>query len=168
MILSKLMETPMNTNPVRTAATPASTKKNSCHSLICTLLLVVVACTDSGSVGTPSVVYTAHSTDFLTDEMPEAHFPRGTLLSCLKKGTSNAPSVDLAALVSCSALLDGCEVRGGRNLHEVVDARAPLPGKNSRTGRSRPASESTMNTIWWTCSLPGGNPPVRCAVQKTG
>jgi hypothetical protein len=61
------------------------------------------------------------------------------------------------------------EVRGGRNLHdEVVGARVPLRGKNSRTGRSRPASESAMNTIWWTCSLPGGNPPTRCAVQKTG
>jgi hypothetical protein len=42
------------------------------------------------------------------------------------------------------------EVRGGRNLQEVMGARAPLRGKNSRTGRSRPASESTMNTIWWT------------------
>ena len=26
----------------------------------------------------------------------------------------------------------------------------PLRGKNSRTGSSRPATESTMNTIWWT------------------
>ena len=60
------------------------------------------------------------------------------------------------------------EVRGGRNPHGVVDVRAPPRGKNSRTGRSNPASESKMNTIWWTCSLPGGNPPTRCAVQKSG
>jgi hypothetical protein len=60
------------------------------------------------------------------------------------------------------------EVCGGRNLHEVMGARAPLRGKNSRTGRSRPVSESTMNTTWWMCSLPGGNPPTRCAVQKSG
>src|SRR5215217_1044403 len=100
MILSKLMETPMNTNPVRTAATPASAKKNSCHSLICTLLLVVVACTDSGSVGTPSV--------------------------------------DLAALVSCSALLDGCEVRGGRNLHEVVVPVLPFAGRIRARGGAGP------------------------------
>ena len=60
------------------------------------------------------------------------------------------------------------EVRGSRNLYEVVGIRAPLRGKNSRTGRSRPASERTMNTIWWTCSVPGGNPPTRCTVQKTG
>src|SRR3982750_2297968 len=71
-------------------------------------------------------------------------------------------------IISCSALLDGREVRGARNLHEGVGGRAPLRGKNSRTGRSRPASESTMNTSWWTCALPGGNPPTRCAVQKTG
>lgn len=29
-------------------------------------------------------------------------------------------------------------------------------------------NESTMKTIWWMCSLPGGNPPTRCAVQNTG
>jgi hypothetical protein len=48
-------------------------------------------------------------------------------------------------------------------------ARWPTPrGKNSLTGRSRPASERTINTIWWTCSWPGGNPPSRCASQKMG
>jgi Na+/H+-translocating membrane pyrophosphatase len=52
--------------------------------------------------------------------------------------------------------------------YEVVGIRAPLRGRYWRTGRSRPASERTMNTIWWTCSVPGGNPPTRCTVQKTG
>jgi hypothetical protein len=44
-------------------------------------------------------------------------------------------------------------------IYEVVGIGAPFRGKNWRTGRSRPASERTMNTIWWTCSVPGGNPP---------
>jgi hypothetical protein len=35
-------------------------------------------------------------------------------------------------------------------LHVVVGARVPLRGKNARTGSSRPKSESTMKTIWWT------------------
>src|SRR5215204_2126997 len=60
------------------------------------------------------------------------------------------------------------EVCSGRKLQEVVSSRAPLRGKNSRKGKSRPTSESMMNTTWWTRSFPGGNPPRRCAVQKSG
>jgi hypothetical protein len=41
------------------------------------------------------------------------------------------------------------EVRGGRNLHEIIGARSSLRGKNSRTGSSRPTSDTTMNTTWW-------------------
>ena len=40
--------------------------------------------------------------------------------------------------------------------------------KNSRTGNNKPASDSTMNTTWWTWSLLGGNRPTRCTTQKAG
>jgi hypothetical protein len=38
----------------------------------------------------------------------------------------------------------------------------------SRTGSSRPAAESTMNTIWWMWSLPGGSSATRCTSQNRG
>ena len=50
------------------------------------------------------------------------------------------------------ALTEFSEVRSGRNLRklqEVVGSRASLRPKNSRTGSSRPTSESMMNTTWW-------------------
>jgi hypothetical protein len=41
-------------------------------------------------------------------------------------------------------------------------------GKNRPMVTNRPASDSTMNTTWWTWSLPGGSRATRCTVQKTG
>ena len=84
-----------------------------------------------------------------------------------------------AALVAVSRL--SRSVYWGHRRHRRRGARHRLgPGrghgapvampvrKNSRTGNNKPASDSTMNTIWWTWSLLGGNRPTRCTTQKAG
>jgi hypothetical protein len=56
--------------------------------------------------------------------------------------------------------------------HQVPDRVGGVGGRPapimSLTGSSRPAAESTMNTIWWMWSLPGGSSATRCTTQNTG
>jgi len=52
--------------------------------------------------------------------------------------------------------------------HQVPDRVRGAGGRPapimSRTGSSRPAAESTMNTTWWMWSLPGGLGCASCAL----